>query len=361
MNVGKKTRAAVIVLILLLAMALTACGRSSFGLSGNEEKRMTVTAEKAAKNALCMAGSLEVAEGEGILVTSSLTKGRIRVELIGTPEEQSIDVLPETDGEAAFAAELGGEGSASGSVPAGSYMLRATCLEKATGTVQVEVTPAAEGTAVGYGQIKGDFSGMTPEIAATYLAVVDDFAARLGYDEADASVGECLHGGFVRDWDGDGTPELCLLLKTSPRDPADCNGTPIYGWFPPTLYLYTVQNAQAVRAGECDLYFATGGREAAVAALMTGSGMRYIRWDRSALEDTLFLSCHELADGAIAKVETPADVTAASEGAETAQAFLDALQAGSVQLLLYNNSGEARIEGEANTQELRAALAAAAS
>ena len=102
-------------------------------------------------------------------------------------------------------------------------------------------------------------------------------------------------------------------------------------------------------------------RKPAVAALMTGSGMRYIRWDRSALEDTLFLSCHELADGAIAKVETPADVTAASEGAETAQAFLDALQAGSVQLLLYNNSGEARIEGEANAQELRAALAAAAS
>ena len=56
--------------------------------------------------------------------------------------------------------------------------------------------------------------------------------------------------------------------------------------------------------------------------------------------------------------DVPADVIAASEGAETAQAFLDTLDG--AQLLLYNSSGEARIEGPANARELRAALAAKA-
>ena len=100
-----------------------------------------------------------------------------------------------------------------------------------------------------YGKIKSDFTGMTPEIAKAYLAVADEFAESLGYDEAEASQGECLHGGFVRDWDSDGTPELCLLLKTSPRDNGRRDGTPVYGWFPPTLYLYSFRNGQAVRVG----------------------------------------------------------------------------------------------------------------
>ena len=56
--------------------------------------------------------------------------------------------------------------------------------------------------------------------------------------------------------------------------------------------------------------------------------------------------------------ETEEAAAPASEGAETAQAFLDALDG--AQLLLYNSSGEARIEGPANARELRAALAAKA-
>lgn len=217
--------------------------------------------------------------------------------------------------------------------------------------------PAADGVGADYGQIKGQFSGMTPEIAKAYLAVVDELSEHLGYDEADTSQGEYLHGGFVRDWDGDGIPELCLLLKTSPRDSGGWNGTPIYGWYPPTLYLYTVRNGQAMRAGECDLYFGTGGREAVVAALMTGDGVQYVRWEHDALANESVVACFELMNGAVQKTEVPADVAAASQGAETAQAFLDALGADRTQLLLYNNSGEAKIEGEGNMRELRAALA----
>jgi hypothetical protein len=220
--------------------------------------------------------------------------------------------------------------------------------------------PAAQSGGVDYGQIRGDFSGVTPELAKAYLAVVDELSAHLGYEETEASAGECLHGGFVRDWDGDGVPELCLLLRTSPRDGGGWDGTPVYGWYPPTLYLYTYRGGQAVRAGECDLYFATGGREAAVAALTSESGVRYVLWDRSAAAGETYADCFALENGAVRKTELPADAAKASGDAETARAFLDALGAGKAQLLLYNDSGEARIEGEANAKELRAALAAKA-
>ncbi|MBQ9459738.1 MAG: hypothetical protein IJU66_07365 [Oscillospiraceae bacterium] len=198
-----------------------------------------------------------------------------------------------------------------------------------------------------HGAVKSDLSAVTPELAGAYLAVMDELSAALGYTEAEASEGECLHGGFVRDWDADGVPELCLLLKTSPRD----DGTPRYGWYPPTLYLYTVRGGEAVRAGECDLYFATGGREAIVAVLTTEGGMQYVRWDRSALADETYVGCYALENGAVRQVEAPANT------AETAREFVDALGA---QPLLYNNSGEAGIEGAANARELRDALAARA-
>ena len=89
--------------------------------------------------------------------------------------------------------------------------------------------------------------------------------------------------------------------------------------------------------------------------------MQYICWDRSELADETYLNCGELANGEMRKREVPADAAEASRGAGTAQEFLDALGPDGTQLLLYNNSGEARIEGTANARELRAALAAKAS
>jgi len=90
-----------------------------------------------------MLGSLEVDEGEQIVITSELTKGSIRVEIIGTPAEQSIDEVPDMNGEPIITADLKNTDGTSSTVPAGSYMLKATCLEKATGTVLIEVVPAA--------------------------------------------------------------------------------------------------------------------------------------------------------------------------------------------------------------------------
>ena len=131
-----------IIALLLAVLLLTACGKSEFGMSENTEKRMTITAENADKKDFFAVGSLEVEDGEQIVVTSNLKKGSIRVELVSTPAEQSIDQLPEMNGEATLTAELTGTDGVSGTVPAGSYLLRATCLEKASGTVEIEVQPA---------------------------------------------------------------------------------------------------------------------------------------------------------------------------------------------------------------------------
>lgn len=138
----KRIQALLLIAVLLSALALTACGKSEFGMAENTEKHMTISVDNADRDAFFMVGSLEVDEGEQIVIASHLTKGTIRVELIGTPTEQSIDQLPDLDGEATLTAELTGTDGASGTVPAGSYLLRATCVKKATGTVEIAVQPA---------------------------------------------------------------------------------------------------------------------------------------------------------------------------------------------------------------------------
>ena len=139
----RMTSFTMIIALVLSMLVLTACGKSEFGLSENTEKKMTITAENADKDAFFMVGSLEVADGEQIAITSNLTKGSVRVEIVGTPEEQSIDQIPDMNAEATLAADLKSTDSVSGTVAAGTYMLKATCLEKATGTVLVEVSPVS--------------------------------------------------------------------------------------------------------------------------------------------------------------------------------------------------------------------------
>ena len=139
----RMTSFTMIIALVLSMLVLTACGKSEFGLSENTEKKMTITAENADKDSFFMVGSLEVADGEQIAITSNLTKGSVRVEIIGMPAEQSIDQIPDLNVEPTITSNLKSTDSVSGTVETGTYMLKATCLEKATGTVLVEVTPVS--------------------------------------------------------------------------------------------------------------------------------------------------------------------------------------------------------------------------
>lgn len=137
----RKIFAAILAGVLSL-LTLTACGKSQFGLTENTEKRMVITAERAAKDDFFLVGSLKVDEGEQITISSDLEKGSVRVEIFRWGEEQDADTLPETGGEATLTANLHAADGASGTVEPGNYSLKAVCLEKATGTVTIEVVPA---------------------------------------------------------------------------------------------------------------------------------------------------------------------------------------------------------------------------
>ena len=143
----KKTgRINIIISVLALMLILTACGKSEFGVTENTWKHMTITAQNADRDAFLMVGALDVAEGEQIVIAADLKKGSVRVEIVSSPDNQSINEIPRMDGEAIITADLHSSDGASGTVPAGMYLLRATCLEKATGIIQIDVAPAENST-----------------------------------------------------------------------------------------------------------------------------------------------------------------------------------------------------------------------
>lgn len=133
-----------IALLVLICLSLTACGKSEFEVTENTGKKMVITAENASKGSFFMVGSLDVAEGEEVEISAVLVKGEIRVQLIKNDEKQSIEVLPEFGGDPTMSADLHGTDGCSGTVPAGSYSLHAACLQKATGTVVITVTPTTQ-------------------------------------------------------------------------------------------------------------------------------------------------------------------------------------------------------------------------
>ena len=131
-----------IIAFLIPVLLLSACGKSEFGLTESTEKHMLITAKNAGRDGSFTTGSLVVDEGEKVVITSNLTKGKIRVELIVSEEEQSIEKLPDMDGEPVMTGDFSGTEEISETIPAGNYMLKGTCIERATGTITIEVKPA---------------------------------------------------------------------------------------------------------------------------------------------------------------------------------------------------------------------------
>ena len=129
-------------MVLILSMlAFAACSTSEFGLEADSEKKMTISAENTEKGDIVSVGGLAVEEGEMVVVTADLTEGSIRVEIMEA-EETDEEEAPDLSGEAIFMANLESTDSSSAEMNAGEYLVRATCLEQATGTVTIEVVPA---------------------------------------------------------------------------------------------------------------------------------------------------------------------------------------------------------------------------
>jgi hypothetical protein len=138
----RRNRFALITVLAILMLTLSACGQSYFKVDENTGKSMLISAQKAGKDSYFMSGSLTVEEGEEITASADLSKGRIRVEIFLESGEQSKDQMPQLEEEPALSANLQGTDSMSGTVNPGTYMVQATCLEKATGSIVIEVGPA---------------------------------------------------------------------------------------------------------------------------------------------------------------------------------------------------------------------------
>ena len=133
----------VLAAVLALGMiAMTSCGKSEFTFSENTEKMMTVKAVNASKDSMAEVGTLEVGENEQISISSNLDEGTVLIEILGAPESESAEDAPELDSDPVLTGNMTGTDVISGTMAPGGYMVRATVIEKATGTVDIEVLPA---------------------------------------------------------------------------------------------------------------------------------------------------------------------------------------------------------------------------
>ncbi len=222
----KKLLFTITALLLLTMICMTACEKSEFGMTENTEKYMQMTAKNADKDAFFMVGSLEVGEGEAIEVDSNIESGSIDVEFILSSGEQSVEELPEMDVEPVFIVKADkSTDKASAGVEPGSYMVKATCTEKATGTIDINVIKSEKeqwkdaastdeaGEMAGVGLFLTDPSGTSlgPVLSADYrymegvaeahygIAAVEVFVRKglSSIDEGDISFD---HNDYAHEW-----------------------------------------------------------------------------------------------------------------------------------------------------------------
>lgn len=132
----------VVAMLAVSMLAMTSCGKSEFSGSVDDDKNMTINAVKAADGDYFVTGSLVVDEGEEVAINSNLESGAITVEFISSEGEQSDEELPDINGEATYTAFLEGTNSQAVSFGTGTFMIKPTVTEKATGTITITVRPA---------------------------------------------------------------------------------------------------------------------------------------------------------------------------------------------------------------------------
>ncbi len=131
----KRTVVPALAILLALSILLTGCAKSSWKVI-NTDNGITLTVENAGKDAEYALGTLQVEEGEEIVLSADLTKGTIRVQVFAADKQGE-------SGEVLLTADLRSTEKANGTMPAGQYLLKAVCLEEATGSVRAEARPAA--------------------------------------------------------------------------------------------------------------------------------------------------------------------------------------------------------------------------
>lgn len=135
-----------VILILILAVMLSGCKKPNFGINVNADNTALIEAVRASKGSFGGAGSLEVGEGQKILVESKLN-GKSEISISFTAEEAPMkadagltELTEAMNGEnAALKITVKGSGSTEYDLEPGVYFLAANVIEKASGTVLISV------------------------------------------------------------------------------------------------------------------------------------------------------------------------------------------------------------------------------
>lgn len=139
----KKYLALLTAIILSMAMiCLASCGKSELSITGNTEKTMTVVAENSGAGDFVMVGTLEVAEGEQIVLEPALDSGVVELGFVSAEGMDDIDEVPDMEGDAAkaqYTAEVSGTEPQTVEADEGPYLVKVTVNEKATGTIEIKV------------------------------------------------------------------------------------------------------------------------------------------------------------------------------------------------------------------------------
>ena len=142
-----KTKRTLILIIAIIACAvlLTGCKKSNFALRINEDNTAVIEAVRASEGSFGGAGSLEVAEGQKLVIESKLgKKGEISLKFIGEaipgPDAEAKQLIETvTSEEAVLEVTLKGDETAEYEIAPGVYFLSGKVLSKANGTVQISV------------------------------------------------------------------------------------------------------------------------------------------------------------------------------------------------------------------------------
>ena len=136
----KKTVSLFAVIVLVVSMlAMASCGKAELSGEAIDDKSMTITASKSDAGDYFVTGSLVFEEGEQLSIEPNLESGEMTIEFINSEGMDNPDVLPDMEGEAQYTAFVSGSDARTVDMPAGTYMVKVTVTEKATGTVAINV------------------------------------------------------------------------------------------------------------------------------------------------------------------------------------------------------------------------------
>ena len=149
----KKTKLLTAVAAAVMALTLAACSSSSesYSLSFNilNNKEGEVVIENADKDSAVSSGALEVGEGEEILITSELEKGKVLIQIQKSAEadtEDTNDLEPPTFDHADYEIEVEASDIAHCVPVPGEYDVNVVMQDKTSGKISMQVQPLEGGS-----------------------------------------------------------------------------------------------------------------------------------------------------------------------------------------------------------------------